>query len=188
MLKWRRTQSLRECLTGGGDRRPRRRQRYHLRDLDGRLAHVPRADAIALPALGEIEMDMTFVMAVRAGPEHRGEALAGARAQGHAQIFCDRHVGQADHAAVGERKRTHVYGVAHAVLADLGAEHPVTAAAFEVVIIVDTAQDGADRVQARRRFVADPGGERFRHLTAQYRSCLLYTSPSPRDRTRSRMP
>ena len=24
--------------------------------------------------------------------------------------------------------------------------------------------------------------------TAQYRTCLLYTSPSPRDRTRSRMP
>ena len=25
-------------------------------------------------------------------------------------------------------------------------------------------------------------------LTTQYKNCLLYTSPSPRDRTRSRMP
>ena len=27
-----------------------------------------------------------------------------------------------------------------------------------------------------------------RHNTGDYQSCLLYTSPSPRDRTRSRMP
>ena len=27
-----------------------------------------------------------------------------------------------------------------------------------------------------------------RHITSNYNICLLYTSPSPRDRTRSRMP
>ena len=31
-------------------------------------------------------------------------------------------------------------------------------------------------------------GEIFKELAKQRESCLLYTSPSPRDRTRSRMP
>ena len=30
--------------------------------------------------------------------------------------------------------------------------------------------------------------EEFRAIAAQFSDCLLYTSPSPRDRTRSRMP
>src|ERR1035441_11083428 len=99
MLKWRRTQSLRECLTGVGDRRPRRRQRDDLRDLGGRLAHVPLANAVTLPALGEIEMDVALVMAVRAGPEYRGEALAGARAPGPASIFFHPPVGSSEQPA-----------------------------------------------------------------------------------------
>ena len=38
-------------------------------------------------------------------------------------------------------------------------------------------------------FVVDAPGKTFRDdLYEQYKACLLYTSPSPRDRTRSRMP
>ena len=37
-------------------------------------------------------------------------------------------------------------------------------------------KDGAELTRSFERFVLDPG------------TCLLYTSPSPRDRTRSRMP
>ena len=37
--------------------------------------------------------------------------------------------------------------------------------------------------------VAKPGSEdKVQVLAARYAACLLYTSPSPRDRTRSRMP
>ena len=32
------------------------------------------------------------------------------------------------------------------------------------------------------------GKRRFAHVLGMYGTCLLYTSPSPRDRTRSRMP
>ena len=30
--------------------------------------------------------------------------------------------------------------------------------------------------------------EKYQYMLGQIRTCLLYTSPSPRDRTRSRMP
>ena len=48
---------------------------------------------------------------------------------------------------------------------------------------------------SKRYLIIGGGGFIGRHLTrqlaesgAQVRVCLLYTSPSPRDRTRSRMP
>ena len=59
-----------------------------------------------------------LVMTVGAGPEHRAEALAGARAQALAQVLGDGHVGQADDAAIGEREGAHIDGVALAVLAE----------------------------------------------------------------------
>ena len=36
--------------------------------------------------------------------------------------------------------------------------------------------------------LAESRGEVLKPETINYRTCLLYTSPSPRDRTRSRMP
>ena len=38
------------------------------------------------------------------------------------------------------------------------------------------------------RLVVESDGERLKELVKQHIICLLYTSPSPRDRTRSRMP
>ena len=38
------------------------------------------------------------------------------------------------------------------------------------------------------RVVAVQAGQILLQTTDQYQDCLLYTSPSPRDRTRSRMP
>ena len=35
---------------------------------------------------------------------------------------------------------------------------------------------------------ANPNARRNSHFTPKAKNCLLYTSPSPRDRTRSRMP
>src|ERR1700688_806002 len=93
---------LLEAIRGRiGNSRARRRQRYlfaadlHTGNFSRwrRLAHVPLANAVTLPALGEIEMDMAFMMAVGAGPEHGGEARAGAGAQVLAQILGCRHVG-----------------------------------------------------------------------------------------------
>jgi len=37
-------------------------------------------------------------------------------------------------------------------------------------------------------FISDIRAERIEFLAEKYNVCLLYTSPSPRDRTRSRMP
>ena len=45
-------------------------------------------------------------------------------------------------------------------------------------LLVDTAKKAAEQAQAK--FLAE--------WTANTGGCLLYTSPSPRDRTRSRMP
>ena len=118
-------------------------------------------------------MDVAVVMAVGAGPEHGGEAAAGARAQGFAQRLVDRHVGQAERAAVGERERAHVDGVAVAVIAELGADHPVAGAAF---VSRRNSRRCAVRTaelrQARRRLVAQPAGERLRHLAGQHRRRL----------------
>ena len=36
--------------------------------------------------------------------------------------------------------------------------------------------------------LTERSGEQFKKFTLTYKDCLLYTSPSPRDRTRSRMP
>ena len=43
-------------------------------------------------------------------------------------------------------------------------------------------------VDARLSFDTDATIEKARKIIAKYNACLLYTSPSPRDRTRSRMP
>ena len=66
---------------------------------------------------------------------------------------------------------------------------------------VDVAVDGQIEAKTKANLIADwrlPVGQPFRqedwneakqHVLAQLlSSCLLYTSPSPRDRTRSRMP
>ena len=65
---------------------------------------------------------------------------AGAVAQVLAQVLGDRHVGQADDAAVGQTEGAHVDGIAFAVLAELGADHAVAAAAF---VIIDSSRSRA---------------------------------------------
>ena len=53
-------------------------------------------------------------------------------------------------------------------------------------------QDARGRLFAAMRYAAIGGGKRLRPLlltaTADMYGCLLYTSPSPRDRQKSRMP
>ena len=134
-----------------------------------RFAHVPLANAVTVPAFGDVEMDVAFVVTIRAGAEHRAEAVAGAFAQGHAQILRHGHVGRADRAAVGEREGAQIKGIALAVLAHPRAEYPVAAAAFEIVVVLDVAQGHAGFVEPRHRFVADPGGKRLRHLATEHR-------------------
>ena len=36
--------------------------------------------------------------------------------------------------------------------------------------------------------LCDPSARKMQHATRRYKDCLLYTSPSPRDRQKSRMP
>ena len=52
------------------------------------------------------------------------------------------------------------------------------------------AELGIDVVDAdlASRAVVEPGMPALQKITEHFGDCLLYTSPSPRDRTRSRMP
>ena len=54
----------------------------------------------------------------------------------------------------------------------------------------ETQEEEADREGRRvlRALAGDDAGELVRALQTNPKHCLLYTSPSPRDRTRSRMP
>ena len=59
----------------------------------------------------------------------------------------------------------------------------------QVLIVVNTVRDA----RTLYRLLVERTGEQARHLSTRMcpvhrRACLLYTSPSPRDRTRSRMP
>ena len=49
---------------------------------------------------------------------------------------------------------------------------------------MDAVPRGIDQAKVREWLLAQPGVSALHHLHI----CLLYTSPSPRDRTRSRMP
>ena len=120
-------------------------------------------------ALGEIEMDVLLVIAVRAGAEHRGKARAGARPDCLAPILGDIHIGQSDRLAVGELERAHVERVGAAVLAQRGGAHAIAAAAFIGIEIVEPAQRRAERRQRRGDVVADPTGDLFGHRAAQDR-------------------
>ena len=64
----------------------------------------------------------------------------------------------------------------------LDVDHP------DIVEFVETKAREEDKIRALRDagFDMDLGGKDI--VSVQYQNCLLYTSPSPRDRTRSRMP
>ena len=123
-----------------------------------------------LTALGEIEMNMGFVVTIGARPEHCRKAMACAFAQVVAKRLRDRHVGQADGAAIGQHKRAQIGGVALAMLAELGAGHAIAAAALVVIVSFDRAQRprpvsplaaplrrAASRREIRRSCSAAPG-------------------------------
>ena len=63
---------------------------------------------------------------------------------------------------------------------------------FEEAIEASLITDGGYEVLNPKEFVADTGLFPFEVIeflkSSQPKNCLLYTSPSPRDRTRSRMP
>jgi lipoprotein-anchoring transpeptidase ErfK/SrfK len=67
----------RSSLIGSGERLRLFRRHRHIHDLDGR-ADIPLAHAIAARSLREIEMNVIFMVAVRAGPQHCRETVAGA--------------------------------------------------------------------------------------------------------------
>ena len=60
----------------------------------------------------------------------------------------------------------------------------------EVIVLAEEARPAYDRVQLSGFFSGKTAEEKKFVLsrTNFFVSCLLYTSPSPRDRTRSRMP
>src|SRR5690348_213674 len=132
-----------------------------------RLAHIPLTHAIAPPSFDQIEMNVSFVIGVRAGTKHRGESMANAVAHILAEFLCNRHIGQGERATIRKNESAHVERVALAMFAELGAGDAVAAATFEVIVGFDRAQRSAELVHARRRFITQPGRDRFRKWTAQ---------------------
>ena len=58
---------------------------------------------------------------------------------------------------------------------------------FSKFATLDTVLREKDRVEIYRSLIADPKEVR-KERAAQFKACLLYTSPSPRDQRGSRMP
>ena len=121
--------------------RPRCRQRHASSDLGHRwFTYVPLAYAVALATLGKIKMDMRFMIAVGARPEHGSETVARTLTYPVTEFLGDSHIRKSQSAAVSEYKRAHIDRVAFAVLAELGPGHPVATAAFEIIVGLDCAQ------------------------------------------------
>ena len=73
------------------------------------------------------------------------------------------------------------------------AQYSELAALFSILFIISVPAQVAQTIMTKffseRKANNDIGGAKSLLLkTYQYLACLLYTSPSPRDRTRSRMP
>src|SRR5215471_13498136 len=67
-----------------------------------RIANIPLAQLVAVVTLGQIDVDMAFVVAVGARPEHGHKARASALAQTIAKFVRDLRVGRAEHRAIRE--------------------------------------------------------------------------------------
>ena len=93
----------------GGVERTRARQLHRVgknrsRRLAG-LTHVPLAHAIAVAALGEIDMHVILVIAVGARTQHGHESRADALPQALAKVLGDLWVREPDHPPVGQLQR-----------------------------------------------------------------------------------
>src|SRR5262245_38377030 len=115
-----------------------------------RIANVPLAHAMATGAFGEIHMHVILVIAVGAGAEHGGEAPAGGLAQAKAIILRYLRIGRLNHGAVGKLEGAHIERIALAVLRELRADHPVTAAAIIGVVVVEAPERRSECTYGRR--------------------------------------
>ena len=169
--RWRCDHNLRECLmaASGTPAAAAAMVRRTATSAAARLAHIPLADAIA--ARRSIRSRWMWPRdAVGAGPEHGGEAMAGALAQVLAQRPWRPSRRSSRAAAVGEREGAHVDGVALAVLAELGAGDPVAAAAFEVIVGLDCCAAAAPSLAARGAASSrSQAGNGLGHAAAQHR-------------------
>ena len=74
-------------------------------------------------------------------------------------------------------------------------EHPDLASAMDAIVGMYLNQDQYSKAEPLcqrsleiRKKMSDPNSRELAHTLDQFMSCLLYTSPSPRDRQKSRMP
>jgi hypothetical protein len=95
--------------------RARPRQR-HRRGDHLQIDDIPLADPITVRTLGEIEMNVLLVVAVRTRPQYGGEAGAGERTHLLAKRLRYLRIGEREGGAVLELDRADVDGVALAVL------------------------------------------------------------------------
>src|SRR5262245_40281834 len=106
-------------------------------ELPIRVPHLPLAYAITAATLGDINMNVTLVIAVRSRPEHGGKARTGAAAHSFAELAGGLRVGQSERMVAGKPQRAHVERIALAVLRHLGARHIVAAATIIRSIVID---------------------------------------------------
>ena len=88
--------------------------------LHDRLAHVPLAHFETLAVLGEIDVDMLLVIAVRTGTQHGRKARAGACPQSLPPGFCDLDVRQGEHPSVRHSEIADIEGIGATMLAQSG--------------------------------------------------------------------
>ena len=135
-----------------------------------RIEHVPLADPVPAPALGEIDMDMLLVMAVRARPEHGREARAGVLAQSLADILGHLPVGPLHELAVGEPHAADIERIGIAMLAGARGRRHCCGRGNRRRRNCRCARTGRTGLgEGRRDVVAHPMRHRFRHRAAHGR-------------------
>ena len=155
-----------------GHRRSRDGQRDPGDDFGGgRRTHVPLTHAEAMLALDQIEMDVSFVVAVGSGPEHCREPMARAVAYFVAKVLRNVHIRQAKNSSIGQCEGAQIDRIAFSVLAELGARDPVAAAAFEII--------RGFQPSARRRQACLPGARPHHEARRQQIPQMHSAAPEP---------
>jgi hypothetical protein len=152
--------------------RPRRYVRSrsllgHERRRFGRIEHIPLANPVLGAPLHQIEMNMAFVIGIRAVAQHRRKTCARTVPQFLAQGLVDAGIVQFDHSTVRKLQRAHIECVGAAMLADLRTGDAIARTAVERIEIFDPPQQGAGSSDRWCHVIGDPLCHGLGHRAAQ---------------------
>src|SRR5947209_1737760 len=95
-------------LCGAGSWSWQRHGRRSWARLFGLFAYIPMAHAMPSSALGEVNVNMVFVVAVRSRPQHRHETRAGTQANTLAKLLVQAQIGEPNDPSIGKCQRANV--------------------------------------------------------------------------------